>query len=751
MKRGRLVGAVLALWASLALTTTLVPVAVPVANALPARLGLVSQTPFDVAADGSIAFVLAVPGRVDLTAVADMTLVVTAYRPVVTRAEVEAAQQGELPRSVDTVDLAADTLAQPVPGQLAATVLLETAVRTRDALQLSKPGLYPVLLELHAGGEVLADVLTFVHRVPTLDEDPEVALPVTMAMNTTAEVRFDDLREVIVTDEIIGELTHLADVLEAGSVPVAVHVPPSLLTAVAASSEAGAALVARLTAALAEHDVLSAPRSPLDPSLAAAAGQQALYTQWLRDGEDDLAATIANPSLRTIVFVDASLSEGGGALLRDLGARLMVTTPAVFDLLPRSTGIYTDLSQLVQLEVSPGVTLDATVTDRRMGPVLARRTSTPVLTSIYAITDLLAYRQEIVDAGGDPRHHGVTLGTTDLSLPNTETYAAVTALLAATPALEPTTLDRLGVQTDYAILNDTEVIVGLPTTVAGDISNRITLVNSLTTEAASTAGMLADGADRVADWQQRIAILPTSALDDDQVARMAGGLRTELATIRDAIEVRAGSSFTLTGRTTTVPIKLFNNSDVALTVRVRVSSPKLEFPEGDVIQVLPPQVFTEVPIEITARSYGTSSATLQVLTPDGATALVAPVTLTARVNALTGMGNLITGALALVVLTWWVRHLRTNRRARRAEKAAVSAERHPATNGRTGNDTADTVDTVDSTRQAVADDTGPDTGHDTGHDAAPGAGHDVGTGIGEDADEATALSPDAATSTLPPS
>lgn len=732
MRRGRLAGAVVAV--ALALLTALVPVTVPVAGAAPARLGLLSQTPFDVAADGTIVFVLDVPARIDLAALPDATLVVTAYRPVVSRAEVQAAQQGELPRSVDTVDLVAATLPQPLAGQLAATVLLETAVRTRNALQLSKPGLYPVLLELHADGDVLADVLTFVHRLPTADEDPEVALPVAMAMTTTAEVRFDDLREVIVTDEIVGELTLLADVLERGSVPVTVHVPPALLTAVAASSEDGAALVDRLKVALAEHAVLSAPRRPLDPSQAAAAGQGALYTQWLRDGEDDLDGVLTTPSMRTIVFVDATLSEGGGALLRDLGARLMVTTPDVFDLLPRSTGIYTDLSQLVQLEVAPGVTLDAAVTDRRTGQVLARRTSTPTLTSIYTITDLLAYRQEIVDAGDDPRHHGITLGTPDLSLPNADTYAVITSLLATTPALEPTTLDRLGVQTDHAILNNTEVVVGLPTTVTGDLGARVSLVDALTAEAASTAGMLADGGQRVADWQERIAILPTSALSDGQVEQMAVELRSELADIRDAIEVRTGSSFTLTGRTTTVPIKLYNNSDVPLTVRVRLSSPKLKFPDGDVIQVLPPQAFTEVPIEMEARSYGTSSATLQVLTPDGTTALVAPVTLTARVNALTGMGNLITGALLLVVLTWWARHLRKNRRARLAAKAAVCAERHPATNGRSAPVT-DTTDEADGPPAEPADDPPVE----------------AATGTGADADAATALSPDAATSTLPPS
>ena len=98
MRRGRVLTVVLGLCAPLALAAAVVPVAVPAASALPARLGLVSQSPFDVAADGSIAFVLDVPDQVGLATVPDATLVVTAYRPVVNRAEVDAARKGELRR-----------------------------------------------------------------------------------------------------------------------------------------------------------------------------------------------------------------------------------------------------------------------------------------------------------------------------------------------------------------------------------------------------------------------------------------------------------------------------------------------------------------------------------------------------------------------------------------------------------------------------------------------------------------------------
>lgn len=723
----------------------------PSAAALAARFGLVSQTPYSVAADGTVALVLALPSSVDLAVLPDADLVVTAYRAVTTRAEVEQARLGELPRSVDTVDFPLASLARPEAGQIAATVTLETDTRTAESLQLAKAGLYPVLIELQDKGNVLAELLTFVRRLPTAAEVPEVALPVAMAMATTSPVVIDDNDEVVVDEAVLAEFGRLADLLEASSMPVAVRVPPALLIAIGQHGSDGAALAARLAAGLAKNEVLSSPRLPLDPSLAAAAGQQGLYTQWLRDGEDDLAAAISNPSQRTIVFMNGPLSDAGGALLRDLGARLTVTTPKIFDALPESTGIYTDFSLLVHLEVADGARMDAAVTDRDMGPLLERRTAAPTLTGIYAVTSLLAYRQEIVDAEGDPARHGVTLGTTDLSLPQIDTYRAITTLLTDTPGLQPITVDTLGIRTNHLVLpNFGEVTAGLPDTVDGNLSNRIDVVDSLTSAALSTASMLPVDDVRTAQWQATISRLPTSALTDDQVDRLATDLRGQFQAVRSSITLPASFSFNLTGRSTTVPIKLYNSSDVPLTVLVRMSSSKLVEGNRDKLAVLPPLSFQEVPIKIEARTNGEFQVTLQVLTPAG-DELAPAVPLFANVNALSGLGNLVTGALLLVVLTWWVRHLRLNRRNRAASRAA---DRHPVNNGRaltTETDAADDVDLDDVDGVDDADDS-IDTERNIGGESESESDHD---GVDEDGDDGidggTALSPDAATSTLPPS
>lgn len=692
--------------------------------ALAPRLGLVAQAPYGVAADGMVEFVLAIPPTLDTSAHPEATLVVTAYRAVTTRAEVAAARAGELPRSVDSVDLPLATLPRPATDQVGASVALETTTRTAAALQLAQPGLYPVVLELRDAGVVLAELLTFIHRLPSATDAQEVPLPVAMAMTTTSPVVLDGNAQVVINDAVLAELTQLADLLEASAMPVAVRVPPGLLLAVGQYGDVGAAVAQRLMAGLARNEVLSAPRYPLDPSLAAAAGQQGLFTEWLRQGEDDLTGFMTNLPSDSVAIMDGPLSDGGGALLRDLGTRLIVTTPEIFDPLPNSTGIFTDSSQLVQLEVAPGITVDATLVDRDLDGVLAGGTTTPVLTGIYTATHLLAYRQEIVDitkdrngkSVGDPSRRGVTLGTTDLSLPNTDTYRAITTLLADTPGLMPTTLEALGVRTNQSVLPDRgEVVVGLAGTVEGSIADRVATVAALTEATRTTGSMLPTNDPRLAEWSTTIDMLPTSALTDEQVSATAATVNSELAAIRAAVELPTPFQFTLTGRTTTVPIRLYNHSDVPLTVRVHMSSSKLFFGD-DVTVELPPQSSAPVDIEIEARTNGRFPVTLTVLTPSG-DILAEPVPLNASVNALSG--NLFTSVFLAAVLMWWVRHAR---RSRRARATATTATRHPVRLGDTGDN---------------------ETEHDTEHDTRNGSVNGV-------VDEA-ALSPDAATSTLPPS
>jgi hypothetical protein len=133
-------------------------------------------------------------------------------------------------------------------------------------------------------------------------------------------------------------------------------------------------------------------------------------------------------------------------------------------------------------------------------------------------------------------------------------------------------------------------------------------------------------------------------------------------------------TFTLTGRSGTIEIRLTNTIDETLQVVLALDSAKLDFPEGEQQVVLRPEGETTVIVPVEARANGTSAVDVVVTTPVGQP-LDDPIVLTSRVTALTGLGQVLTGGLALVLLTWWLAHWRAKRRADLADNGRA---RHPS-------------------------------------------------------------------------
>ena len=162
---------------------------------------------------------------------------------------------------------------------------------------------------------------------------------------------------------------------------------------------------------------------------------------------------------------------------------------------------------------------------------------------------------------------------------------------------------------------------------------------------------------------------------DDTVNNASSTLNAELGAITAAVAPRPAYAFTLSGRRTTIRIRLENTSAEPLRVMVRMSSTKLTFPKGDQLVELEPLGVTDIAVPVIARSNGSFPVSLDILTPDGNTPLGYTQFLKARVSALTGLAQLLTGGLLLVVMTWWVRHMR---RTRRKRHLSATMQYHPA-------------------------------------------------------------------------
>jgi len=177
--------------------------------------------------------------------------------------------------------------------------------------------------------------------------------------------------------------------------------------------------------------------------------------------------------------------------------------------------------------------------------------------------------------------------------------------------------------------------------------------------------MLPDGNDQPKGWRDLAALLPTTALSPTDATSMISTVESQLADVRNAVQVPEPYTVNLAGKSSTVRIRFVNNADVALRIKVELTSPsgKLVFANDPNPVELPPGVPTNVPIGVEARSNGTSGVSLDVFMPNDVN-LVPTIPLKFRVKAL-GVGNVVTIALFVLVVLWWLEHMRSTRRKRR--------------------------------------------------------------------------------------
>jgi hypothetical protein len=659
-------------------------------------LSVVAQS-FTVAPDQPFEITLELPpaldtGRFDAGAV----LVVTSHRSIADRAEMHASIDGEHTRTEDTFDISLDPAA-PDPnvlalgeGRVSVRIPTESQNRTAQALQLAQSGVHPIVLELRVDDRPAGQATTYVHRLPIV--------PTTSGPLSVAFVMREPSPPVLGSDGSMGlttaarsELARLADVLAAldgaaaaagvadvGPLPRGVLVEPSLLPLVAADDPG---LATTLLPGLAGSRMLAAPRLPLDASAAVAADQQERYGTWLREGEDLLRSLLPNTSIdRDVVLVADRVSTAGAAMQRTLGARLLVLPWDFYTDLDGSLLELTDISQLVTIDLGDGTEMPAAIVDDHLGNQLVRGADDPFEIAIEIASELVVLARDLDVDGRAVDRHGVLLALPDMGVPDPALVAELGRLLVASPVLRLVDPGELATTTT-TLLNDGRLVrLTLPDRAGPDLVPRLEVLATASDDVLAHASMLPPDAPDISRWTATLDAMSSTAMSDTQVAAAVDRLDADFATFRDAIVAPEPFSFTLTGTDSKLRFALGNTGDTPLTVRVRLSSPKIRFPDGDLLVELPADGETDVVVNAEALSNGKSSVFLRVYAPlpDRDVELRPEVVLTARVTSLAGLGQLLTGAGALLVITWWANHAR---RSRRTQQAARHATRHPAARG----------------------------------------------------------------------
>lgn len=615
----------------------------------------------------------------------ELTVLVTALDPITLRSSVSEMLEGDFRSAIDSAEydlvdlLGADVLGAEQNGDTSSRRRLTLSVQTstrgevRSELALPRAGLYPLAVEIRLGRRSLAKHVTFIERLATPDSGalPRSTLNLSIVAGIPDPGPEPDTLDLVESHARITELAQLGEIIGA---PLTASVPP----VVATSLEHDPQLAARLRTALSGDEVLALPESMLDPSSAVAAGQVEAFTRELREGEDALRRALPSTATRRVAWLTSEpLSAGGASMLRDLGVQLVVVPFDLYVALEsnQSAAIRSDLTDptlLLAGELAGGGELALSVIDPINEHLDTDRdeAGTPAEVAAHLFAELMAMRLQL---GPDSR--SFMLAPPDLGIPDPDVLAVIEGFVDEHPDVAFQTLSFVPGSTGPFLINDDQVRVTFPPTAGPDLANRVHEINLVVLHMTHAATMLPSDDPRPQQWRTELETLLSTGIDDTAVAGRLQRMERALQTIEEAIEPPAPFTFTLAGDASTITLRFRNTSTTQLKIGVRVSGPsRLAFPQPDTEVVLEPLAITDVTIPIEARSNGTSEVVVEVHTPSGSP-IGEPIVLIARVNALSGLGQLLTGAALLVLATWWFSHFRRKRRQRRR---APSRDGHPS-------------------------------------------------------------------------
>ena len=623
----------------------------------PVDLKLTSQN-FNISQSSNLRLVVQIADdvtRTAMTADRSSTFHIIAGRRITSRASVIDIGNGTTAvKPISFLDIPVSQTAQSVGGNFGLSIPTTTSVR-RDALSIGELGIYPISVQVVQSGEVLGQLTTFINVFDPAARYPQ--MPVSIAVSVTSQPTLQPDGSTLVPGGARTQLKRLADLLEVNASPISVQVQPELLEGLARSNvvEDGE-LLTRLRGRFQFHDLLSTTYVSFDPSSSQRSSMNLEFADQLRLGEDiiDINNGDAVPSRRTWlsrITVDAD----GAALLRDFGIQSLVLLPQA----AAPLGTFDNYARAYRVNSTSRGTSNAVtlfISDPTYAQELSGTHENPVLDAYRIAAELVTEREEVIGANGDPtvRHKVLSTNTGDVQ--------------------DPILMGRLAVALDHApqlvltALNDVRIAgidttaINLPRTTRVDLINTRDTLATLLKEIQSTSTMLSVESPQLREWPALVAAASSDTLSSDDFDRYVTAIRSKLRRVRTSIKVPESITFTLTGKESNLRLQLHNTALQPLSVIVDLVSAKLQFPTGSQLVTIPSNSAYDLVVPVVARANGTFPIEVVLHTPDGATQVGKRIQLSARVSALAGLGQLVTGTAVLILIAWWAAHVRRNRR-----------------------------------------------------------------------------------------
>jgi hypothetical protein len=597
--------------------------------------------------------------------------------------------------------------AAPLAGDGASVQLAIPVARTGPApaggVVLNFPGVYPVSITATEGGRELAELVTYLVRIPTTDT-PGDSLRVGVVVPLDGHLELDegqptpDVGQGSDDQGDDGEPAglELASTEPARSTVATVNGYPTLpltIDAVPAAVEAwadsdpSAAAALRTLGAAASHQVLANPYVRVDTGAWVANGLIPQLDRQMTAGATVLTEVLggAGPAGRTAVL-DPTTTPAALAYLHGLGVDRAVVPSDQLDE-PTDSGTFL---QLFELDDGAGGTVQGAVADVDLAARLVD-TGDPVLDAQRTLAELaVLYREQ------EQVERGLALVVPPETAPQTLsllfTALARPAVGDGRAVVEPVTLDTLFDETSVATTSGPRrpvMKLDYEAPAPGSLGAYPSQLRAAERQVDGFRSLAAPSPEQVVPFDQ--AVLASGAIELDTSGRSA-----ILDWTTDSIDEAAAAVValpqdyvTLTSQSGQIPLNLENRLPYPVRVQVVARSAKLDFPQGNVQDLeLPAAEPYPHEIAVTTRASGAFPIDVTVQSPDG-TLQLASSRFTVRSTAISGVGLVLSIGAGAFLLLWWGRHFRKTRRARR-----LVANDHPALVGAAfGTDAADLAPT----------------------------------------------------------
>jgi hypothetical protein len=611
-------------------------------------------------------------------------VVVTSHAPIEQRSDVEAVLAGDPGPALDGARINFDEVVQldELQRPIGFTYAIPTATGGRRAAELEfvREGLYPVTVELWRDGSRIARHITFAERLADPAE-PSVR-PVPFQIAIIAGVQDPGPEPSTGQLAIVrSELTQLRDLTSVLRSPITAIVPPAATREFAEIPEVAEDLIAGLR----NSELMVVPSVQLDPSSAVEAAVADAFTASFRAGEDLLAVMLPEVPVRRTAWpateriTGPTLSRAGAGLLRDLGSTLLIISPETYLALSGALPArLLDTSVWHAAEIPGGSTVALGLIDPVSRLLDPQRTADESFAevAVRAMAEISAQRYQTSSG-----RRVALLSTPRLGVPDVEVMLRIEEMLERHPGFTLSTASMTASSVDSYLVagaapGTTNLLrrVTLPERAGPDLRPRAIALSQLRSRIEIISSMLLPTDSRPAQWRALSATWLSTAYTTAEVDARATELSSLLEEIPAAIQMPEPFTFTLTGQSSEISLRIVNTSDVPLRAVLHAEASKLTFPEAPLDVLLPPGA-SSVELAVQTLSNGTFAVQLQLRTPMGGQAIGEQLILTARVNALTGLGQVLTGGAVVVLATWWFSHLRKRRRpAHSAPDATLDTE-----------------------------------------------------------------------------